>query len=318
MIHVIAVYIVGGLLVLAVLAAFICFLMAFYSPRKKDNNGFSLPPGKIYLPYHDLMKKWNDEVSAMAHESVWITSHDGLKLHGKYYEYAPGAPMELMLHGYRGSAERDLCGGIQRAFALGRNVLIVDQRACGKSEGRVITFGIKESLDCLGWIDYIVTRFGKEQKIILTGISMGASTVLCAAGHDLPEQVVGVLADCGFTSPRAIIGKVIRQMGLPEQLLYPFVRLGGMLFGGFDVEANSSIESVARCKLPVIFIHGEDDNYVPCDMSRENYDACTCPKRLVTVPEAYLVDGDEYLRVLAEFFTENGLKTEIIGTKTQH
>ena len=319
----IAVYILCGLLALCLLTAFICFLMAFYSPRKKDNNGFSLPPGEIYLPYHDLMKKWNDEVSAMAHESVWITSHDGLRLHGKYYEYAPGAPMELMLHGYRGSAERDLCGGVQRAFALGRNVLIVDQRACGKSEGRVITFGIKESLDCLGWIDYIVKRFGKEQKIILTGISMGASTVLCAAGHDLPEQVVGVLADCGFTSPRAIIGKVIRQMGLPEQLLYPFVRLGGMLFGGFDVEANSSIESVARCKLPVIFIHGEVDDYVPCEMSRENYEACTCPKRLVTVPEAghgmaYLVDGDEYLRVLAEFFTENGLKTEVIGTKTQH
>lgn len=312
------VYIVGGLLLLILLTAFICFLMAFYAPRKRPDKGFSLPPGEIYLPYHDVMKQWNDEVSAMPHEDVWIKSHDGLKLHGKYYEYAPGAPMELMLHGYRGSAERDLCGGVQRAFALGRNVLIVDQRACGKSEGHIITFGIKESRDCLAWVDFINMRFGREQKIILTGISMGAATVLCAAGRELPPNVMGVLADCGYTSPRAIIGKVIHQMGLPEKLLYPFVRLGARLFGGFDTEAISPIEAVRRCTVPVIFIHGEVDDYVPCEMSRENYEACVSPKRLVTVPEAghgmaYLVESDEYLRVLAEFFTENGLKTEVIS-----
>ena len=307
---------VGCLLAVVILTALICFLMAFYAPRKKGDKGFSLPPGEIYLPYHDVMKQWNSEVMAMPHESVWIESFDGLRLHGKYYEYAPGAPMELMLHGYRGSAERDLCGGVQRAFALGRNVLIVDQRACGKSEGRVITFGIKESRDCLAWVDYIIERFGKEQKIILTGISMGAATVLCAAGQPLPEQVVGVLADCGYTSAKAIIGKVIRQMGLPDKLLYPFVRLGGKLFGGFDAEDISPIEAVKDCRVPVIFIHGQNDDYVPCEMSRENYEACTCPKRLVTIPKAghgmaYLVDGEKYLGVLAEFFTENGLKTEV-------
>ena len=210
---------VGCLLAVVILTALICFLMAFYAPRKKGDKGFSLPPGEIYLPYHDVMKQWNSEVMAMPHESVWIESIDGLRLHGKYYEYAPGAPMELMLHGYRGSAERDLCGGVQRAFALGRNVLIVDQRACGKSEGRVITFGIKESRDCLAWVDYIIERFGKEQKIILTGISMGAATVLCAAGQPLPEQVVGVLADCGYTSAKAIIGKVIRQVVIKRKSL---------------------------------------------------------------------------------------------------
>lgn len=310
---------IAGCLIGAIaLTAFICFLMAFYAPRRRAIKGFELPPGRIYLPYHDTMKRWNDEVMALNHEDMWITSHDGLKLHGKYYECAPGAPIELMFHGYRGSAERDLCGGVRRAFALGRNVLLVDQRACGQSQGRIITFGIRERRDCLNWIAFINERFGPSQKIILTGISMGAATVLCAAGEDLPENVVGVLADCGYTSPKAIIRKVITQMGLPANLLYPFVKLGARLFGGFSVEETSPIEAVTRCTRPVIFIHGETDHYVPCSMSRENYEACASPKRLVTIPNAghgmaYLVDEEKYLQVLCEFFTENGLKTEMLS-----
>ena len=312
-----ALIIIGALLVLCLLTALVCFLMAFYAKRSQTKEGFSLPPGDIYLPYHDVMKKWNDEVMAMPQESITITTFDGLKLHGKYYEYRAGAPMELMFHGYRGSAERDLCGGVQRAFALGRNVLILDQRACGRSEGRVITFGVKESRDCLAWLSYITERFGTEQKVILTGISMGAATVLCAAGRELPSCVVGILADCGYTSAKAIIGKVIDQLGLPSKLLYPFVRLGGMLYGGFDVESIAPIEAVKHCKVPVIFIHGENDDFVPCDMSRENYEACPTAKRLVTIPEAghgmaYLVDGKGYLDALADFFSENGVKTEVL------
>ena len=263
------------------------------------------------------VSKSYDEVMAMPHESIVITTFDGLKLHGKYYEYTAGAPMELMFHGYRGSAERDLCGGVQRAFALGRNVLIVDQRACGRSEGRVITFGIKESRDCLAWLDYVTQRFGERQRVILTGISMGAATVLCASGYDLPDNVVGILADCGYTTPKAIICKVITQIGLPAKLLYPFVRLGARLYGGFDLEAVTPIDAVKRCRVPVIFIHGEKDDFVPCSMSGENYEVCPTAKRLVTVPEAghgmaYLVDGKGYLHALADFFTENGVKTEVL------
>lgn len=122
------------------------------------------------------------------HEEFSITSFDGLTLREKYYEYAPGAPIELMLHGYRGESERDLCGGVQRCFALGRSALIVDQRACGNNEGHVITFGIKEHRDCLAWIDFMVKHFSPNTKIILTGISMGTSTVLMAAAKPLPPM----------------------------------------------------------------------------------------------------------------------------------
>jgi len=291
------------------LIAYICFRMAFYADRSApiDPNEFPIPDGEIYQPFRDTMITWMKEVRAMPHEDISIRSFDGLTLRGRFYEYAPGAPIELMFHGYRGRADRDLCGGVQRCFALGRSALIVDQRCCGESEGNVITFGVYEHRDCLSWLDYAIQRFGKDQKIILCGISMGAATVTMAAGHPLPENVIGVLADCGFTSAKAIIKKVIRDMKLPPAIAYPFVKLGARLYGHFALEAVPSIEALKNCTVPVIFFHGEDDDFVPCDMSREMYAICPTKKKLVTIPGAghglsYLVDPDRYLDALAEFF----------------
>ena len=294
---------------LALLTAYICFRMTFYVSKKEKarDRSFEIPPGEIYEPYRDLMLGWMHEVRAIPHEDVTIRSHDGLQLHGQFFEYAPGAPIELMIHGYRGTAERDLCGGVQRSFALGRSALVVDQRASGKSDGHVITFGIKESHDCRSWVNYLICRFGTDVRIILTGISMGAATVMIAAGRPLPSNVIGVLADCGFSSAREIIESVIREKGLPPKLLYPFVRLGARLYGGFDLEETTAEEAMKHCKLPVIFFHGEADDFVPCRMSQTCYDACAGRKLLHTVPGAghglaFPADQPTYIRVLGEFF----------------
>lgn len=288
--------------------AYGCFRFAFYVPPRKprDPDFVDLPEGKVYEPFWEDMTRWTLEVRALPHEQVSIRSFDGLTLTAKLYEYAPGAPVELMFHGYRGNAERDLSGGVQRCFALGRSVLMVDQRCSGNSQGNVITFGIHEHKDCLAWLEYLVRRF-PERKIILTGISMGASTVMMAAGHPLPDNVIGVLADCGFTSARDIIQEVIRQMKLPPKLSYPFVKLGARLFGHFDLDECSSREALKRATVPVIFFHGEDDDFVPCYMSRENFEACASRKQLVTIPGAahglsYPVDPEKYLDALREFF----------------
>ena len=307
---------VAACLVLVLLMALLCFLMAFYTPRKEDLEHFDVPSGEIYEPFRDTMITWMKELRAMPHEEISITSFDGLTLRGKYYEGIPGAPIELMFHGYRGTSERDLCGGVRRCFALGRNVLLVDQRASGYSDGHVITFGVHESKDCLAWIDYLIGRFGDDSKIILTGISMGAATVLTAASYPLPQNVVGILADCGYTSAKDIIKKVIRDMKLPADLLYPFVRLGARLYGHFDPEERSPVEAMETCTIPVIFIHGEDDDYVPCEMSRINYETCVAPKKLVTIPGAghglcYMVDRDAYFDELADFFNRNGVPTTV-------
>ena len=289
--------------------AYICYRMAFYNPKPKnvDPERIDIPDGEIYEVFRDRMTEWVRWTRSLPRETVEIISEDGLKLRGKYYEYAPGAPMELMFHGYRGHAERDLSGGVYRCFALGRSALIVDQRSCGDSEGDTITFGIREHRDCLAWLDYAVKRFGPEQKIILTGISMGAATVLMAAGRELPDNVIGVLADCGYTTAREIMMEVIRQMKLPPKLCYPFVKLGARLYAGFDPDSGSALEAAPNIRVPVIFFHGEADDFVPCSMSRKNFDACTARKKLVTIPGAghglaFPVDEEGYLASLREFF----------------
>lgn len=299
----------AAVLLAVLIIAYICYRMAFYEPDRKPQprDHVDVPQGKAYEPFRDAIVNWTLETRAMPREDMYITAFDGLKLHGRYYEYAPGAPIELMMHGYRGTAERDLSGGVQRCFKLGRSALIVDQRCSGESGGNVITFGIHEHRDCLSWVSHMITRFGPDVKIILTGISMGAATVLTAAGKPLPENVIGVLADCGYDSAKNIIQKVIGDMGLPPKLAYPFVKLGARLFGHFDLEETSPLEAMKTCAVPVILFHGENDDFVPCQMSRNIYEACPSRKKLVTVPGAghglsYPTDPEGYRQALQEFF----------------
>jgi fermentation-respiration switch protein FrsA (DUF1100 family) len=137
---------------------------------------------------------------------------------------------------------------------------------------------------------------------------MGAATVMTVAGDELPKNVIGVLADCGYTSTREIVCKVIKDMRLPPRLLYPFARLGAIVFGGFDPDASSPIDSMSRCKLPIIFFHGDADAFVPLSMSEENYRVCASKtKRLVITKGAghglcFPANQEEYLTELEEFF----------------
>jgi len=307
----IIVWIIVILALLILLSSYVCFFLTFYVTKKQHTprEEFSIPPGKVYEPHREKMVNWMKEARSMAHEEFSITSFDGLKLCAKYYEYAPGAPIELMFHGYRGNSERDLCGGIQRCFMLGRSALIVDQRAAGKSEGNVITFGVKEHRDCLSWVDFMLSHFGPDVRIYLTGISMGASTVLMAAGKPLPPQVIGVVADCGFTCAKDIIQTVIRRMKLPIYPTYWLIKLGARLWGGFKLEEYSAIEAVKHIHIPVIFAHGLTDDFVPWEMSKENFDACASEKKhLCTIDHcghglAYLIDPDGYKQALKTFDT---------------
>ena len=289
------------------IAAYCCYRMAFHVKRVPVTGEIEVPEGEIYEPFHEDMVRWIKEARQMKTEDYYIFSEDGLKLHGRFYEYAPGAPIELMFHGYRGNAERDLSGGVQRCFALGRSAFLIDQRCSNESDGHVITFGLMEHKDCLCWVDFLVDHFGPDVKIILTGISMGASTVMMAAGHPLPPNVIGVLADCGFNSAKDIMCSVIQGMGLPPVLCYPFVKLGAKLFGHFDLEDYSAQEAMKNCSVPIIFFHGADDDFVPAWMSEVCYNECTSRKKLVLIPGAghglsYPVAPEEYLAALRDFF----------------
>jgi len=286
-------------------ASFVCYLLTFYSPHKGQNDPFNIPTTEQYRPYYDesveMVKK------TMAVPFVWVetTSFDGLKLSARYYHTADGAPVDICFHGYRGTAYRDFCGGARACIAHGHNVLLIDQRGNGRSGGHTITFGIRERHDCKAWIDYAIDRFGKDVRIGLYGVSMGAATVLMATGLDLPDHVYGVLADSPYSSPKDIICSVCKTLKVPTVIGYPLIRLGGRLFGGFDVEAVTAEESVKRAKMPILLVHGEEDLLVPCHMSEAIAEAGTTVTRHV-FPKAghvlsWMADRERYAAIVKEF-----------------
>lgn len=301
--------IIVGIIILVLVIAYVCYMQAFHHKPKpiKNSDEILLPNDEIYKKHQDLIKEDIINARCMPFKEYTIKSFDNLTLYGKYFENFKNAPIEIMFHGYKGSGERDLSTGIRRAKECGHNCLIVDQRAHGKSEGFVISFGINEHLDCLAWIDFVIKTFGVDVKIMLTGISMGAATVMMAAGKDLPKNVFGVLADCGYDEPKTIIKKYIKDMHLPPNLCYPFVRLGAYIFGKFNLEAASPIKNLQNAKIPVLFIHGNCDSFVPYQMSENLYAVCSSKKKLVIIDNAehgvsYLVCPFTYINEVKEFF----------------
>lgn len=205
-----------------------------------------------------------------------ITAQDGTPLAARYYHHADGAPLAIIFHGYRGYAARDGLGGYTLCTKLGYNVLLPDQRAHGYSGGHTITMGVKERYDARDWAVWAKSHFGPEVPIFLMGVSMGAATVLLAAGLDLPANVCGIVADCGYTSPRAITRKCLPEYlpGFPVGPTYAIGRLGAILFGHFDPEAADCEAAAAQSKVPIFFVHGDTDDFVPYEMGRQNYAAC--------------------------------------------
>ena len=235
-----------------------------------------------------------------------IRSFDGLELVARYYHAADGAPLEIMMHGYRGSAIRDFCGNWKIAADSGRNVLLIDERAHGDSEGHTITFGILERTDVLNWVKYAGERFGNVP-ILLSGVSMGAATVLMTASMDLPENVKGIIADCPYDAPSNIIKKVLgTDMGMPVKFVYPLIRLGGMLYGKFNLDAASPVEAVKETKVPILLIHGDDDRFVPYNMSCSIHAANPDMIEFHTIHGAghamnYASAPDEYMQIVKTF-----------------
>ena len=295
------------ILLILFFASYSCYQMVFTVDKERLSDPHVLLKGSQYLERKDKITSLINGALSLPFEDVYITSFDGLRLHGAYYETEKGAPVEIMFHGYRSIAIRDFSGGLQLAIRSGHNVLLVDQRAHGKSEGSCLTFGVLEKRDCLSWINYICERNGAETKIVIVGISMGASTVLMAAGERLPENVVGIIADSGYTSPQKIICKVLRDRHIFVPLAYPLIFCGAAIFGHFNLHGCDARDMLKKCKVPVLFFHGEADYFVPCKMSIENYMICASEKRLITFPNAghglgYIVDSIKYTDALDEFF----------------
>lgn len=300
--------------VLAALFVFILaalYFMALYVKPKR----LRIP---LALPNKSLQKRMKDadlahtmeltrQIIDMPHEKIELRSFDGLRLAGRLMMQDEQAPLCILCHGYRGHAAADFRGIFQQVRGLGYNILLINERAHWESDGSTITLGLREKRDVVDWAKYAAERFpGKP--IALYGVSMGAATVLSTTSMDLPESVRCVVADCGFSTPRGIVRFVLGQIKL--SFLCPLVYLALRIFGRVDLNDPGALAAVKQSKLPILFIHGEKDTFVPCDMSREMFEAANCEKQLFTFPNAThlhscLVDPEKYLAAIGPFLAKH-------------
>jgi len=292
-------------IVLLLIGSYYAYRIAFYSPLKNRDKP-NWPDDPQYDPYRPQMRQIFQKLKACPFERVTIRSEDGLKLSGRYYHVQNGAPLDIGFHGYRSHPIADFSGGSELSFQMGHNLLLVDQRAHGLSEGKTISFGILERRDLQCWVNYAVNRFGTELEILLYGVSMGGATVLMASDLDLPPNVKGIIADCPYTVPLDVILHVGKSTPLPLWLIKPFVILGAKIFGGFDLQETDALLSVRNTKIPILIIHGEDDRYVPCEMSKRAEKVNPAVVQRFTFPGAahgisYLADTPRYHKIVKDF-----------------
>ena len=280
-----------------------CYRTCFYAPSDRQEDPYAVLDGEQYKDLEEGIFYCTRRMEEAPCQFVTIRSYDGLQLSGRYYHFTDNAPTLLLFHGYRSMALRDCAGGFLLGKKLGFNVLAADQRGHGRSEGNTITFGVKERLDCLAWAEFL-SKNGAP--IVLSGLSMGAATVLMASELHLPENVVGIIADCPYSSPAGIIRKVAQDRHFPVWAAYPFIRLAARCLGRFDLEGCTAKDAVTKAKIPILLIHGEDDRFVPCDMSREIAALCASPCQLLTIPKAghglcHTTDPESYEKAVVSF-----------------
>ena len=282
----------------------------FCYPLKKRPEIHQIPKRKLYKDFKDRMEKSIQEMEETPFEDVSIVSDDGFRLYGKLYKAKEKSPLVLFFHGYHGMAAWDGYGIFKICRENGFPVLMIDDRTHGNSEGNATTFGIKERYDCKLWTEYAVKLLGEETDIFLAGVSMGAASVMMSTELELPENVKGIVADCGYSEPAAIIKETLRSMKLPTEPVYLFVRLAALLFGHFDLEEASPLQAMKKLEIPILFIHGTKDSVVPISMGEELYENCVANKKKVWIEGAdhansALTDYETYKEAVLEFLRQN-------------
>ena len=295
--------VLGLFIIMFLVASFYTARGSFYNPEKDAPNLPTLQDQfEDSKPLHHFIFELEEEPC----EDVYIKSYDNLNLHGRFYKYNDSNKIAILCHGFRGTAIRDFSGGFFMFKDFGFNILLIDERSHGLSDGHIITMGVRERKDIASWAKYVAERFPNSQ-IVLVGISMGAASVLMTTDLDLPSEVKCVMADCPYSSPKAIVQKTCKyDLHIPIFIGWPVVSFGALFFYHFSLLSADARKSVSKTKIPCLIIHGLADNVVPYQMSEEIKNANPGMVERYTFEGAkhglsFLVDTERYKKVCYEF-----------------
>lgn len=263
--------------------------------------------GTDWSQHMDFIQERKKYMLAQYHEDVYQTSKDGLKLHATYFPGPDTQKIVICFHGYTSDGMHDFIGLSDYYMRNGYGMLLVDERAHGKSEGTYIGFGCLDRHDALGWIQWVIQECGPQVQILLHGISMGGSTVLMTSSMELPLQVKGIISECGFTSPKEVFTHVLHTIyHLPA---FPMIQISDYVNrkkAGFGLDECNAAREVHNAKVPILLIHGDGDTFVPCEMCEKIYENCTSPKTRLIIKDAahaecYYKDTEAYEQALDTF-----------------
>ena len=296
--------IIAFLLMFFLVALLLLYRNIFYSPLKGQLDDFNLLSSKNFQGYEDNIKQLITELMQRPYEDIYVNSFDKLKLHARLFENKENNKVAILCHGYRGTAYRDFCGGAKEAIEMGYNVILIDQRAHGSSQGHSITFGIKEVQDLISWVTYARERFGQNIELVLIGISMGGATVLMAA--DKVGKNVKIIADSPYSSPKIMLKETIKAIHLPVSIFYALVSFVGHVFAHVNLNKLSAYDSIKNTNNKVLIIHGNKDSVVNYKISQQLFE--TFPDKIqyelfdgADHGVSYLADMERYKKIIKDF-----------------
>ena len=222
----------------------------------------------------------------------YIKSYDNLNLHAYIIKQEESTDKwAIVVHGYGGKGEQ-MSAKAKYFYEMGYNVLVPDLRGHGKSEGKYIGMGWDDRLDIIEWINKIVDD-NPSSKIVLHGTSMGASTVLMVSGEKLPSNVKAIVSDCAYTSAWDVFSYELKNYLNIDS--FPVINLSSMVTkirAGYSLKEASALEQVKKSTVPILYIHGDSDKFVPYNMMKQLYNATTSPKEMLTVEGAKHANSD--------------------------
>ena len=277
-----------------------------YEKVKTENRSVVLQNNETDKPKFDIKaaKEWYDSYER---EEIVLCTRD-LRLSGYFYpSEKPSDVYVFCAHGYRSNGRCDFSGIAKFYHDCGYNILVVDHQASGNSEGNSFSFGYYEKLDSMKWLEYMMDRFGEDIKFILHGISMGAATVLMMSDDEkLPENVKMIISDCSYSDLSKLFESILHNFHAPAK---PFIKVSGLLnrmIYKYKISDVRPIKNVASSKVPILFIHGRNDELIAPRMAYELYNACSSEKDLLIVDnadhaESYIINPDIYCDKIKEF-----------------